>query len=73
LSFPLITVEYNSPFIEVDWLAAGIALRVVVAVLVVYLWSWRNLHNPPASAKQGPIPEETSKTPLTNKKQGNLD
>jgi hypothetical protein len=26
------------------------------------------LHNPPANGKQGPIPEEMSQTPLTNKK-----
>jgi hypothetical protein len=33
----------------------------------------KNLHNPPANGKQGPIPEELSQTLLTNKKQGNLD
>jgi hypothetical protein len=32
-----------------------------------------NLHNPSANGKQGPIPEEICQTPLTNKKQGNLD
>jgi hypothetical protein len=30
-----------------------------------------NLHNPPANGQLGPIPEETSQTLLTNKKQGN--
>ncbi len=32
-----------------------------------------NLHNPPANGKQGPIPEEIYQTPLTNKKQRNLE
>jgi hypothetical protein len=51
----------------VDWLAACIAQRVVGAVLVVLLL------RPPANRKQGPIPEEISQTPVTNKKQRNLD
>jgi hypothetical protein len=53
-------VEYNYVLIKVDWLAACIALRVVVVVLVVFL---------PANGKQGTIPEEMSQTLLTNKKQ----
>jgi hypothetical protein len=32
-----------------------------------------NLHSPPATGKQAPIPEEIYQTLLTNKKQGNLD
>ncbi len=35
---------------------------------LAYNWS-----NPLANEKQGPIPEEMSLAPLTNKKQGNLD
>jgi hypothetical protein len=60
--------------VQVDWLAACIALRV---------HGWRcshfspaltyNLHSPLANGKQGPIPEEMSPSLLTNKKQGNLD
>jgi hypothetical protein len=46
---------------------------VVGAVLVVFLRLWRNLHNPPANEKPGPIPEEIYQTLRTNKKQGNLD
>jgi hypothetical protein len=42
--------------------------------MVVFLRRWRkNLHNPPANGKQGPIPEEIYQTLLTNKKQGNLN
>jgi hypothetical protein len=33
----------------------------------------KNVYNPPANGKQGPIPEEMSQTLLTYKKQGNLD
>ncbi len=33
-------VEYNCVLIKVDWLAACIALRVVGAVLVVFLRRW---------------------------------
>jgi hypothetical protein len=36
-------VEYNCSLIKVDWLAACIALRVVGAVLVVYLRHWRKI------------------------------
>ncbi len=53
-------MEYNSVLIKLDRLAACIAPRVAGAVLVVlnvFLRRWRkNLHNPPASGKQGPIP-----------------
>jgi hypothetical protein len=67
-------VEYNCLLIEVDWLAACIALRVVGAALVVFLRRWRKIcTNPSANSKQGPIPEEMSQTLQTNKKQGNLD
>jgi hypothetical protein len=67
-------VEYNCSWIKVDWLDACIALELVGAVLVVFLRRWRkNLHNPPANGKQGPIPEKISQTLLINKKQGILD
>jgi hypothetical protein len=61
--------------IKVDWLNACTLLRGIVAVLVVFLSKIVKfaLHNPPASGKQWPIPEEISQTLLTNKKQGNLD
>jgi hypothetical protein len=60
--------------IKEDWLDACLALRVVGALLVVFLCRWRKiLHNPPANGKQGPIHEEIYQTLLTNKKQGNLD
>jgi hypothetical protein len=36
-------VEYNSSLIDVDWLAACIALSVVGAVLVVFLRRWRKI------------------------------
>ncbi len=36
-------VEYNCSMKEVDWLAAGVALRVVGAVLVVFLQRWRKI------------------------------
>jgi hypothetical protein len=61
-------VEFNCLLIKVDWLAACIALRVVGAVLVVFLG-----HNPQASGKQVPIPEEMLQTLPSNKKQGTLD
>jgi hypothetical protein len=54
--------------IKLDWLVACIAMKVVGAVLVVFL-----RHNPPAHGKQGPISEEMYQTPLTNEKQGNLN
>ncbi len=63
---------YNCSLIKVDWLAACIALRVVGDV---QYWSFTsggvgvNLHNLLAYGKQGPLPEEMSQTPLTNKKQ----
>jgi hypothetical protein len=42
---------------NLDWLAACIALRVVGAVLVIFLRHWHiNFHNPLANGKQGPIP-----------------
>jgi hypothetical protein len=58
---------------KVVWLAVCIALRVVGAVLVVFLGVGVNLHNPLANRKQRPIPEEIYHTLLTNKKQGNLN
>jgi hypothetical protein len=56
--------------IKVDWLAACIALKLVYAVLVVFLRRWRKIFTTPATgtSKQGPIPEEMSQTLLTNKK-----
>jgi hypothetical protein len=36
-------VEYNCLLMKLDWLAACIALRVVGAVLIVYLWLWRKI------------------------------
>jgi hypothetical protein len=54
----------------VDWLAACIALRVVGAVLVVFLQRWRKICT--ANWKQGSIPEEIYQALLTNEKQGNL-
>ncbi len=60
---------------KVDWLAACIALRVVGAVLVVFLRRWRKICTilPSANGKQGLIPEEIYETLPTNKKQGNLN
>ncbi len=58
-------------FIKVDLLDACIALRVVGAILVVFLRRWRKIST--ANGKQGPIPVKMSQTLLTNKKQGNLD
>ncbi len=54
---------------KVDWLAACIALRVVVAVLVVFLHAALayNLHHSQANGKHGLIPEEMSQTLLTKK------
>jgi hypothetical protein len=43
LSFLLITSGYNCSLIKVDWLDAHSALRVVGAVLVVFLWLWRKI------------------------------
>ncbi len=65
-------MEYNCVLIKVDWLAACIALRVVVgAVLVVFLLRWHKISTT-IQWKERQIPEEMSKTLLTNKKQGNL-
>ncbi len=41
LSFP--QVEYNCELVKVDWLAASIALRVVGAVLFIFLRHWRKI------------------------------
>jgi hypothetical protein len=57
----------------VDWLDACIALRVVGAVLVVFLRRCHKDLQNPANGKQVPISEEIYQTLLTNKKQGNLD
>jgi hypothetical protein len=65
-------VEYICSLIKVDWIANGIALRVVGAVFVVVPGVGINLHNPPANGKEGPIPEEIYQMLQTNKKQGNL-
>jgi hypothetical protein len=60
-------VEYNFAFIKVDLLAACIALKVVGAVLVVILRSWRKICTIQfANRRQAPIPEEMSQTLLTN-------
>jgi hypothetical protein len=66
---------YNGALKKVDWLAVCIALRVVGAVCICHFRQalTYNLHSPPASGKQGPIPEEMSQTLLPNKKHGNLD
>jgi hypothetical protein len=67
-------VEHNCSLIKTDWFDACIALRVIDALLVVFLRRWRKIctiHQPMEA--QGPIPEEISQTMLTNKKQGNLD
>ncbi len=64
-------MEYNRVLVKVDWLAACIALRVVGALLVVFLRHWRKICT--ILGKQGPVPEEMSQTLLTNKRQGNLD
>jgi hypothetical protein len=58
---------------KVDWLAACIAVRVVGAVLVIFLCTCHfpptlayNLHIPPANGKQGLLLEERSRTLLTH-------
>ncbi len=67
-------VEYNVFTDKLDWLAACIALRVVGAMLVIYLWCRRKICTILQQIrKQWPIPKEMSQTLLTNKKQGNLD
>jgi hypothetical protein len=58
---------------KVDWLAACIALRVVGAKFVIFLWYWHTICSFPANEKQGPTPDEMSQSLLTNMKQGNLD
>jgi hypothetical protein len=64
-------VAYNFSLIKVDWLAAGVALRVVSAVLVVVLRHWRKIcQSSIANEKQEPLPEEMFQTILTNKKKG---
>ncbi len=63
-------MEWNCSLIKLDWLAACIALRVVGAALIVFFRRWRKICT---ILKQGPIPEESSQTLLTSKKQGNLD
>jgi hypothetical protein len=57
----------------VDWLAACIAQKVVGAVLVVSSDVGVKFAKSFSHGKQVMIPEEMSQTPLTNKKQGNLD
>jgi hypothetical protein len=37
-------MEFNCVLTKVDWLAAFIALRVVGAVLVVFLRRWREIN-----------------------------
>ncbi len=55
------SIIINCTLIKVDWLSACIALRVVGAVLVVFLRRWRN---PSFNRKQGPIHEELFQTLL---------
>jgi hypothetical protein len=43
LTFLLFKSDYTVIVQKVDWLAACIALRVVGAVWVVFLWSWRKI------------------------------
>ncbi len=63
-------VKCNCSLIKMDWLATCIALRLVGAGLIIFLWRWRKictiLH--PMGSK-GPIPEEIYQTILTNKKE----
>jgi hypothetical protein len=59
-------VKYNFASIKVVRLAACIAQRRWICHFPPVLAY--NLHSPPANGKQGPIPEEMSKTLLTNKK-----
>ncbi len=49
---------YNCVLTKVDWFAACIALRVVGAVIVVFLRRWRKIFRvlQPVGSKQGPIP-----------------
>jgi len=65
-------VENNCVLTKVDWLAACIALKVVGAVLVVFLWRSRKICTI-LQPMEGPIPEEIYQTLLTNNKQGNLN
>jgi hypothetical protein len=49
-------VEYNCALKPVDWFAACIALSVVGAVLVDFLWRWRKICPTPSGiGKQGPM------------------
>jgi hypothetical protein len=67
-------VDFNCLLIKEDWLDACIALRVVGAVLVVFLQRWRKFFlQSSTNGKQRLIPEEMSQTLLTNKKQGTPD
>jgi hypothetical protein len=66
-------VEYNCTLIKIDWLAACIELKVVGAMLVVFLWRWSKIFTILQQKKQGLIPEEMSLTLLTNKKQRNVN
>jgi len=60
-------------YLLIKVVAASIALRVVGAVLVVFLPRWRKIYTIHRPGKQGPIPEEISQTLLFIRKQGNLD
>ncbi len=64
-------MEYNCSLIKVDWLYACIALRVVGAVLVVFLRRWRKICTILLQpiGKQGPIPEDIFQIcwPIRNK------
>jgi hypothetical protein len=64
-------MEYNFALIKVDWLAACIALTKSDGSCICHFPPALaySLHNPPANGKQGPIPEEVSRTLLTNKNQ----
>jgi hypothetical protein len=69
--FRLSQVEYNcGALIKVDWLAAS-CLYCTKSCWHFFgrfpLALAQNLHNPPASGKQGPITEEMSQILLTKK------
>ena len=59
--------------IKVDWLAVDIALRVVGAVLFVFLRRCIKFAQSSSQWEARAYTEEMSQTLLTNKKQGNLD
>ncbi len=63
-------MDYNCALIKEDWLAACIALRVVGALMVVFIRRWSKIGTISATK---PIYEEIFQTLLTNKKQVNLD